>query len=88
MCRLHLVEAQGGGDRVQDLVGDSGDVAALDPDVVLGAHPGQQRDLLTAQAGDPPTPSGRKPDLVRGDLRAARHQEVPDVPLAISTAPG
>jgi hypothetical protein len=48
MRRLGLVEQQCSGDGVQHLVRDSGHPAALDLDVVLGAHPGQSRDLLAA----------------------------------------
>ena len=45
-----LVELQGTGDGVEDVLGDAADVAALEPDVVLGADPGEQRHLLAAQA--------------------------------------
>ncbi len=47
---LGLVELQGSTDPVQDGLGDPGPVAPFEPDVVLGAHPGQEGNLFTAQA--------------------------------------
>ena len=44
-----LVELQGPADAVQDGLGDAGRVAAFEPHVVLGAHPGEQGDLFAAQ---------------------------------------
>ena len=46
---LGLVELQGSADAVQDGLGDAGPVAAFEPDVVLGAHPGEEGDLFAAQ---------------------------------------
>ena len=51
-----VVEQQGAGDGVQDGVGGAAGVAALQPGVVRDADPGQQRDLLAAQARDPAGP--------------------------------
>ena len=36
-----FVEPQGSADAVQDCFGDAGAVAAFEPHVVLGAHPGE-----------------------------------------------
>ena len=51
MGALGLVELEGVGDAVDDAFGDAGGVAALEADVVLRGDPGQQCDLLAAQAG-------------------------------------
>jgi hypothetical protein len=48
-----VIEPQGPRDSVQDTVGGPGDVAPLQPGVVLEADPGQRGDLGAAQAGDP-----------------------------------
>ncbi len=64
MGAFGVVEQQGAGDGVQDRVGGAAGVAALQPGVVRDADPGQQRDLLAAQARDPADPGER------GDLRA------------------
>jgi len=60
-----VVEQQGAGDGVQDRVGGTAGVAALQPGVVRDADPGQQRDLLAAQARDPAGP-GERGDLQPG----------------------
>jgi hypothetical protein len=57
MRALGLVELQRAGQRLQHAVGHAVDVAALQPRVVVDAHPGEQRDLLAAQAGYPPLAS-------------------------------
>ena len=48
-----FVELQGAGDGFEDAVGDTGEVAALEPGVVVDAHPGQDGDLFAAQARAP-----------------------------------
>jgi pimeloyl-ACP methyl ester carboxylesterase len=60
-----VVEQQGAGDGVQDGVGGAAGIAALQPGVVRDADPGQQRDLLAAQARDPAGP-GERGDLQPG----------------------
>jgi hypothetical protein len=41
-------------DAVDDTLGDAGGVAAPEPGVVLGGDPGEDGNLLAAQARDPP----------------------------------
>jgi hypothetical protein len=43
-----LVELQGSRDGFKHAVGDSGQVAFLQPGVVVGADPGEHRDFLAA----------------------------------------
>ena len=50
---LDVVELQGPGDGVEDALGGSADVAALETGVVVEADPGELGDLLAAQPGDP-----------------------------------
>ena len=50
---LGFVELQGPGDAVEDVLGYAADVPPLEADVVLGADPGEERDLLPAEALDP-----------------------------------
>lgn len=45
---------QGPRQRLDELVRDGALAALLDPAVVVGAEPGQDRELLLAQAGDAP----------------------------------
>jgi hypothetical protein len=49
-----LVELQRFGDRFQDVVGDTAEVSALQPGVVVDADSGEQCNLLTAEAGNTP----------------------------------
>jgi hypothetical protein len=48
-----LVQLQRAGERFEDGVGDTGRVAPFQPRVVVDADPGQQRDFLPAEPGDP-----------------------------------
>jgi hypothetical protein len=73
---LGVVELQGAGHGVEDIVGHAADVALLQAVVPVGADPGQHGDLLAAQPGHPPAPGGRQPDLGGGELGAAGGQEV------------
>ena len=61
-----VVELQGAGDGVEDLVGDAGDGAAFELGVVLDAQPGERGDLARAAARAPAgcAPAGQ-PDLLR-----------------------
>ena len=75
-----VVELQGARDGVQDFFGGSGEVAALQADVVVDADAGEQ--LLTAQAGHAPGAAvGGQAGLLGGDLGAAGGQELADVAL-------
>ena len=50
MAPLGLVELQSAGDAVEHVLGDAAGVPALEAGVVLDADPGQEGDLLPAQA--------------------------------------
>ena len=79
---LGLVELEGVADAVEDAVGDAADVAALEPGVVLDADAGEEGDLFAAQAGDAAVRAVHgQPGLLRGDLGAARGEELPQVVL-------
>jgi hypothetical protein len=76
---LGLVELERASECVQDELGDAGDVAALQPPVVLDAHPGQRGDLLAAQPGHAALAIARQAGLVGRDPGPARGQELGDV---------
>ena len=56
---LGVVELQGTGDGVEDVVGHAADVALLQADIPVGADPGEHGDLFAAQPGHSPPPGGR-----------------------------
>ena len=75
-----FVELQGTGDGFEDAVGDTGEVAALEPGVVVDADPGEHGDLLAAQARHPPVGAvGRQSDVLWGDAGAAGGEELAHV---------
>jgi hypothetical protein len=81
-----LVQLQSAGDGAEDLVGDAADVPFLQPYVPLGAHPGQDGDLLAAQPGYAAAPVTRhQPGLFRGDLGAPGGQELADLGSVVHT---
>jgi MFS transporter, DHA2 family, methylenomycin A resistance protein len=61
---------QGTGHRAEDLVGDPADVPLLQAHVPLGAHPGQDGDLLSPQAGH----AARAPTPLEPRLLRPRHR--------------
>lgn len=80
-CALGLVEPEGVGQGVQHLLGDAGEVAALQARVVVGADAGEQRDLLAAQPRDPSVAAPRgQAGLLGGDPGAPGDQEVAGPP--------
>lgn len=81
MRPLGLVELQCVRDAVDDTLGDAGGVAALEPGVVLGGDPGEDGDLLAAQARDPPVLAAiyGQPGLRGTDPGPAGAQERPDL---------
>ena len=83
MLGLGLVEPQRAGQSVEDLRGDTGQLAALHAGVVVDAHPGQQRDLLAAQAGYAAVAAGDHAGLLRGDPRATGAEELADLVLVV-----
>ena len=75
-----FVELQGTGDGFEDAVGDTGEVAALEPGVVVDADPGEHGDLFAAQAGHPPVGAvGRQSDVLWGEAGAAGGEELAHV---------
>ena len=84
MGALRLVELQRTGERLEDGVGDTARVAALEPRVVVDADAGEERDLLPAQARDAAcTAEDGQARLLRGDLGAPRGQELAELGLRV-----
>ena len=81
-----FVELQGAGDGVEHAVGDSGQVAAFQLGVVVGADSGEHGDFFAAQSRDTAAAIGGQPDLLRGDPGASGGQELPYLALAVHTA--
>ena len=52
MGLLRLIQLQRPCQGFQDALGDSGEVSALQPGVILDTDPGQHGDLAAAQSGD------------------------------------
>ena len=66
MDTLCLVELQRPRKRFEHGLGDTGEVAALEPRVVVDAHAGEERDLLPAEPRNPPVlPVPGKAGLLR-----------------------
>ena len=77
---FRLVQLQRPGDSAEDLVGDAGDVAFLQPRVVVDRDAGEHRDFLPAQPGHAPAPAiQRHPRLIGSDLGAAGGEELADL---------
>jgi hypothetical protein len=76
---LGVVKLQRTGERLQHAVRDAAGLAAFQALVVLDADPGQRGDLLAAQPLDPSRAVARQPDLLGGDVRPARGEELGDV---------
>jgi hypothetical protein len=70
---------------VQDLRGRVDVTSLLQVGVPGGAEPGQHRDLLAAQPGDPAPAAGGQPDLLRGQLRAPGGEEIPDLVAVVGS---
>ena len=80
MRPLGLVELQRAGERLENALRDAACVAALEAGVVVDADPGEERDLLAAQAGNAPVATVRaQARLLRCDLRPPRGQELADL---------
>jgi len=71
-----VVEPERGGERLHDRVGGVLLAPLLQAQVVLGADPRQERDLLAAQPGHPAAGPRREPDVLRPDQRTPGAQEV------------
>ena len=84
MRPFRLVELQRVGKGLEDTVGDTAEVAPLQPDVVLDAHSGEEGHLLAAESLDPTIPApSRQAGLLWGDPSPTRHQEVPNLLLDV-----
>lgn len=80
MGSFGVVQPQCAGQSVEHLLGDTGEVAAFQADVVIGADTSEQRDLFPAQSGNSPLVAiGRKAGLFRGDVRATGGEELTHV---------
>jgi hypothetical protein len=72
-----LIEVQRPSQSLQNRIRDPRKVPALEPGVVVEAHPGQRRDLFTPQPRYPPLFAVCwQPGLLRGDPRPAADQKV------------
>ena len=80
-----LVELQRPGERFEDAGRGAGDLAALEPGVVLDAEPGEGGDLAAPQSGHPAAAGGREADLVGGDAGAAGGEELAHLLARLST---
>lgn len=82
-----LVQPEDTGQRGEDLLRRVPVPPLLQPDVVVGAHPGQHRQLLAPQAADPPPPRLRQPEVGGPRQFATRAQEIrePGVTVHVST---
>ena len=87
MGPLGLVELQCVRDAVDDALGDSGGVAALEPGVVLARDACEEGDLLAAQPRDPPAVSAvhGQSGLLGADPGPSRAQELPDLRADVAT---
>jgi hypothetical protein len=76
---LGVVEPQGAGEGVEDVVGQDGLAALLDAAVVVGTEPGEHRELLLAQPRHPSWPGERRDAGLSGsDPVPAGAQERPE----------
>ena len=71
-----VVQAQDPGQGVHHLLGRTAITPAFEPDVVLGADPGQHRDLFAAQAGHPPAAEVGQAVFFRARELTTRPQEI------------
>src|SRR3954451_25449178 len=75
-----VVELQRPGQRLEHAVGDAAEVAAFQPDVVVDADTGEQRDLLPAQPAHPAVAAvPGQPGPLRGDSGAPGGEEIADL---------
>ena len=65
-----LIEAEGVSKRFENSNGGIAVASLFQPQVVVGADPGQQRDLFSTQTFDPPVVAGRQSHLGGADLFA------------------
>jgi hypothetical protein len=80
-----LVELERSRERVEDAIGDTGGIAALEPRVVVDADPGEERDLFATEAGDATQPGaeGAQTRLLRRDPGRPGSQELAQLALRV-----
>ncbi|MDX6261329.1 MAG: hypothetical protein QOH84_3017 [Kribbellaceae bacterium] len=71
-----VIQLERSGEGFEHAGGGAGDLATLEPCVVLDAEPGDGRDLTAPQTGDTPGAGRGEPGLVRSDARAAGREEL------------
>jgi hypothetical protein len=76
---LGVIESQRPRQRLEDLLGHAGHLAALEPAVVVRADTGQRGNLFPAKPGHPPLAVAGQTDLLGRQLRPAGGQEFGDV---------
>ena len=87
-ARCDIIELQRRGNGMKNTVRGARQVPPLQPHVIVGADPGQDRDLLTAQTWHPPFASEhRQSGLFRRDLSTSSNQEVADLFVGAHTRP-
>lgn len=80
MRAFGVVELQRAGEGVEDLVGHTGDVAFLQPRVVVGGHPGEQGHFLAAESGHAAAAAVHgHAGLLRAESGAPGGEEFPDL---------
>ena len=80
MRALGFVELKRAADPVEHGLRDARCVAALEANVVLDAHPREQRDLFAAEAGNAATTAEvRQPGLLRRESSPPSGEELTDV---------
>jgi xanthine dehydrogenase YagT iron-sulfur-binding subunit len=69
-----LVQLERPGERVEDVLGGVVAAALFEPQIVVRADPGEHRQLLAAQAGDPPAAGSGESDVLGPQKRPPRPQ--------------
>ncbi|GII51056.1 hypothetical protein Psi02_74800 [Planotetraspora silvatica] len=76
---LRGIQAQRPADRVEHRVGHLPAASLFQADVVVGADPGQLRDLFAAQAGDAAPAVAGETDVLRAETSAPRPEKVAEL---------
>jgi hypothetical protein len=84
VAALDVVELQRAGDRIEHCVGHAGDIALLQPGVVVGRDTREKRDLFATQARNAPLAAvERNAGLLRGELGPPAGQELAHLPSVV-----
>lgn len=79
-----LVELQGGGERAEHGVGDSGEIATPESDVVINADPREKGNFFAAKPVDAPVAAVcRESSMLWGDAVAPRGEELAHITAVI-----